>query len=101
LRGEGSLFKTKQNLDKKNLPNELAMDLHGHGLVSHKIYRNKRIYVTVLPQGKKNLSGLIEHLAKSKTTKHIIMGVGCNDISNDTTPATVAERVAHVLDTPL
>jgi hypothetical protein len=66
--------------------------------VSHKIYRNKRIDVTVLPQVKKELEWT--NLAKSKTPKHNIMGVGYNDISNDTTPATVAERVAHVLDTP-
>lgn len=53
---------TKSNLDKKNLTIEFIMDSHGHGLVPQKIYRNKKLDVTVLPQRKKHFSGVIEHL---------------------------------------
>lgn len=80
---------------------EFIMDSHGHGLVPQKIYRNKKLDVTVLPQGKKNFSGVIEHLEKSKTPKHFIIGVGCNDIdSRSITSATVTENVNHILNSP-
>lgn len=92
---------TKSNLDKKNLTIEFIMDSHGHGLVPQKIYRNKKLDVTVLPQGKKNFSGVIEHLEKSETPKHFIIGVGCNDIdSRSITSATVTENVNHILNSP-
>lgn len=92
---------SKSNLDKKNLTIELIMDSHGHGLVPQKIYRNKKFDVTVLPQRKKNFSGVIEHLEKSKTPKHFIIGVGCNDInSRSITSATVKENVNQILNSP-
>lgn len=92
---------TKSKLDKKNLTIEFIMDSHGHGLVPQKIYRNKKLDVTVLPQGKKNFSGVIEHLEKSKTPKHFIIGVGCNDIdSRSITSATVKENVNQILNSP-
>jgi hypothetical protein len=75
---------TSARESSQDLPIEMIVDSHGNGLDPTWIYRNKSFKISVLGSGKKNINGAIEHLKKITTPKHIILGVGCNNISNET-----------------
>jgi hypothetical protein len=70
-------------INKKDLPVELIMDSHGKWLDPKWIYRNKEIKITVLDTRKKNINGAMEQIRSVKSPKHLIIGVGCNDLSRE------------------
>ena len=81
----------------QNLPVEMIMDSHGNRLDPKWIYKNKSLKVTVLGNGKKNISGAVEHMKKIQTPKHLIIGVGCNDLSNEN-PENVVKRFRNLVE---
>lgn len=69
--------------DAQNLPIEVIMDSHGKFLDPRWMYKNKELRITILVEGKKNIKGAIEQIQKEKSPKHLIIGVGRNDLANE------------------
>lgn len=68
--------------DAQNLPIKVIMDLHGKFLDPNWMYKNKELRKTVLGKGQKNITRAIEQIKKEKSPKHIIIGVGWDDLAN-------------------
>jgi len=67
------------------------MDSHGNGLDPKKIYRNKDIQINVLGKGEKNIKGAISFCMSKNLPKHLILGVGNNDLDKNETSFCVRE----------
>lgn len=67
------------------------MDSHGNGIDTSKMYRNQEIQMTILGSGEKNIKGAENLCASHKLPKHLIIGVGNNDLDKTPTNSCVAE----------
>jgi hypothetical protein len=83
---------SKQNTENME-PNDIhfIMDFHGNGIDSSKMYRNQEIHMTILGSGEKNIKGAENFCASHKLPKHLIIGVGNNDLDKKPTNSCVAE----------
>ncbi|XP_061171041.1 uncharacterized protein LOC133180580 [Saccostrea echinata] len=85
----GAMHQTRSDIScempkkKQDLPIEVIMDSHGKWLDPKWMYKNKDLRITVLGAGKKNIKGAMEHIQSITFPKHLIIGVGCNDLSNE------------------
>ncbi|CAG2249920.1 unnamed protein product [Mytilus edulis] len=86
---ENSISKEKPHF----LDLEIIIDSHGKGLSASKLYRNVQTKIKVLGPGKKNIKGEGEAILQTtnKDTRHIVLGVGSNDLSIKTTTLCVNE----------
>ncbi|CAC5408816.1 unnamed protein product [Mytilus coruscus] len=100
IRDEQKVKKDDDNSIPKEKPYRYAQDLeiiidsHGNGLLTSKLYRNIQSKIKVLGPGKKNnIKGAGETILETtnKDTRHIVLGVGSNDLSIKTTTACVNE----------
>lgn len=60
---------------------EMVFDSHGHGLVPDKIYKWQDVGITVLEKNKKNIEGATEFIQRLDKPKHLLLGVGGNDLT--------------------
>ena len=60
---------------------EMVFDSHGNELVPGKIYKWRDVGVHVLGKGKKNIAGAQEYIGQLTGTKHVVIGVGSNDLA--------------------
>jgi lysophospholipase L1-like esterase len=69
--------KTAENFDLL-----IVADSHARSLVAKKLYRNKKVKIHVLAQGKKNVEGALEFLLSSSLIcENVVVIVGSNDLS--------------------
>lgn len=94
---ENSISKEKPHF----LDLEIIIDSHGNGLLASKLYRNVQTKIKVLGPGKKNIKGAGEAILQTtnKDTRHIVLGVGSNDLSIKTTTLCVNEMKTLIDDT--
>jgi hypothetical protein len=81
---------------KKDLPIEIIIDSHGNGLDPKWIYKHKNLKLTILGPGKKNIKGATDHLKKVTEPKHIILGIGSNDIENKN-PENILQEIKELI----
>lgn len=67
---------------KKSHEVMLVIDSHGNGIVPKRAFEDVDFNLSVLGPGKKNISGIKEFIDEHETPKHLIIGVGNNDLSN-------------------
>lgn len=72
----------KPKLKKRSHEVELVIDSHGNGIQANRMYRNKDFNINVLGPNKKNIAGVNEFVDNHETPKHLIIGIGNNDISS-------------------
>lgn len=62
----------------------IIIDSHGNGVDAKKMYKNNRVNLVVLPNGKKNISGANEYISNHENEiqpdTEIVIAVGSNDL---------------------
>ena len=67
------------------------MDSHGNGIDTSKMYKSKDIQLTILGPGEKNIKGAGKFCSSHRLPKHLIIGVGNNDLDQKPTNSCVTE----------
>ena len=84
--------KQRQSPNSKFKAHEIQMvfDSHGNDLIANKIYKWRDVGIHILGKDKKNISGASEYVQGMSEVKHLVIGVGSNDLASTTTTVEAA-----------
>ncbi|CAG2241077.1 unnamed protein product [Mytilus edulis] len=68
-----------------------VMDSHGNGIDPKRIYKNKDAELIILGKGEKSINGAKNYCDSHSSPKHLVLGVGNNDLEKKSTSTCIAD----------
>lgn len=75
----------------------LVIDSHGNGIDPKKMYKNKDFKMTILRKGENNIKGAQSFCSSNSLPKHLIIGVGNNDLDKKKDTDMCIREMTHLL----